>query len=125
MQNDPQDFIAFVIALLTLIVSREIASLIGPYFAFCVAAAAGAGLSLSWYDKPLTSFQACWYVFIRVLIALVLTVSLAEFLQVIMAWAKPRATLIPLAFLLGCVKDFETIKTWMDKKILKRANKIE
>lgn len=115
--NEPTDLVNLFIALFAILVSKELALLIGPYAAIVVLACAGAALSLSGTEKELNAWQATWYVSIRVLAAVVLTVSFAELLQNFAPWAKPRYTLIPVAFGIGWIRDFESVRTWFGSVI--------
>lgn len=117
MNTDPVDIITLLVALLALVTSREIAHTVSPYAAIMVLACAGAALSLSGNEKPMTTLQASVYVSVRVGVAIVLTVSIAEGLQLIAPWAKPRYTLIPLAFAIGWIRDYETVRTWFGDMI--------
>lgn len=117
MQNDPQDFITVLIAVLALITSKELAVLLGPYAGIAACSCAGAAISLSGNDKEMSNWQACMYVTLRVFIATVLTVGIAEFLQNIIPSIKPRYSLIPLAFGIGWIKDYDSVRAWVGNLI--------
>lgn len=106
---DPPDVVSLLVALVAFVVSKELAHLVGPYAAIVVLAAAGASLSLSGHDEEITGAHAFVYVAVRVLVAAVLTVSLAELLQLMVPWAKPRYTLVPLAFGIGWIRDYREV----------------
>jgi len=107
--NEPSDLLTLLVALIALITGREIAALIGPYAAIMILACAGAGVALSGVDKHMNNWEAMRYVSFRVLVAVCFTVGLAELVQQWFAWAKPRYTLMPLAFLIGWVRDYNAI----------------
>lgn len=109
--GDPPDVVSLLVALVALIASKELAHLVGPYAAIVVLAAAGASLSLSGHDEEITGAQAFIYVSVRVLVAASLTVALAELLQLAVPWAKPRYTLVPLAFGIGWIRDYREVGT--------------
>lgn len=121
--NDPQDLITVIVALLAMITGQELANLIGPYAGIAALATAGAAVSLSGNEQKMTNWQACGYVSIRVLAATVLTVGVAELLQMIAPWAKPRYSLIPLAFGIGWIRDYNTVRTFLGDLIGRIANK--
>lgn len=107
--NEPSDLLTLLVALIALITGREVAALIGPYAAIMVLACAGAGVALSGVDKHMTNWEAARYVSFRVLVAVCFTVAAAELVQQWFAWAKPRYTLMPLAFIIGWVRDYNAI----------------
>lgn len=129
MQSDPVDIVSLIVALLALIASKELASMIGPYAAILVLASAGASLSLSGTEREMEEWwEPVWYVFVRILLAVTLTVALAEVLQAIMpAWLsnamKPKLTLVPIAFCIGWIGDFRRVKEWFAAKIDKWVDK--
>lgn len=109
MNTEPSDLLTLLVALIAMITGREVAALIGPYAAIMVLACAGAGVALSGVDKQMNNLEAIRYVSFRVLVAVCFTVGLAELVQQWFAWAKPRYTLMPLAFLIGYVKDYNVV----------------
>ena len=123
MPPEPLDLVSLLIAILAFIVSKEIATAVGPYAAIVVLACAGAALSLSGIERQFNFPKAVWYVSIRILVAVVLTVSLAELLQHFAPWAKPRYTLIPLAFGIGWIRDYDSVRSWCRDLILRVINK--
>lgn len=120
--NGPQDFIGFVIAITAAYgptkwaISFEVSAVI-------VLALAGSGLALTSYEKAMTAFESCRYVAIRVLLAVTLTVSVAELLQAVMPWAKPRYTLLPIAFGIGMIKDYKSLMGWLGESIKNAVGK--
>lgn len=124
--DSPPDVVALLIALVALIASKEIAHLVGPYAAIIVLACAGAALALSGHEEEVKGWDAVIYVAVRVLVAVVLTVTLAELAQFAFAWAKPRYTLIPLAFGIGWIRDYDDVRTtvgrWISRAVEKRGN---
>lgn len=115
--GDPPDVVSLLIALVAIIASKEIAHLVGPYAAIVVLACAGASLSLSGSEEQFTGAKAIVYIGVRVLVAVVLTVTLAELLQVAMPWLKPRYTLVPLAFGIGWIRDYSAVREWIGRVI--------
>ena len=115
--NEPHDFIGFVIAIMAAITSKEIAHLVGPYAAVIVLAVAGSGLALSSNDKMMTAWESARYAAIRVLLAVTLTVSVAELLEAVMPWLKPRYTMLPIAFGIGMIKDYPALMKWIGESI--------
>lgn len=115
--QEPVDFIAFIIAILGMITSTQVAHLAGPYAAIMVLGATGAAISLSLHDAQMTTLQAVGYVSIRVVLAVVFTVSLAELLVMVADWAKPRYTIAPLALMIGYTRDFKKTFGFAEKRI--------
>lgn len=115
--NEPVDVVSLLIALIAVIASKEVAHLVGPYAALVVLACAGSALSLSGNEEELTAMHAFRYVAVRVLVAVVLTVAIAELLQNVVPWAKPRYTLIPVAFGIGWIKDYGEVRKWIGRLI--------
>ncbi len=110
--NDPMDFVAFVVAVLAMIASKEVAILVGPYAAIMVLACSGAALGLSLSDNDFSLRQAIFYVTLRVLLAIVLTIALAQLLESVASWAKPKYTVAPLAFVIGYIRDYRAVFNW-------------
>ena len=123
----PPDFIAFVVALLAFIVSGDLASLVGPYIAIVVIATAGATLSLSTNGsrKGMTLIEEGCYVAVRAFVAVVLTVALAKFLQKIAPWCEAQYTLIPVAFLIGWIQNYRTVKAWLLKMVYRKLFRLK
>lgn len=112
MKDNPMDLIALAVALFATLVNKEVAGLVGPYAAIAVLAIAGAMVSLSGGIKSLGAWEASKFFTGRVVIAVAVTVMLAELLQ----WALPdlptRKSIGPIAFILGWVKDYNAILQW-------------
>ena len=121
--NEPLDLVSLLIAMIAVIASKEIAFMVGPYAAIVVLAFSGAALSLSGTEEQMGYKSAIWYVSIRVLAAVVLTVAIAELLQQVIPWAKPRTTLIPLAFAIGWIKDYGSVRSFFGSVISRFAAK--
>ena len=117
VNNEPTDLITLLIALIAVLTGREIAQLVGPYAAIIVLACAGAGVALSKADHEMSNFQAGKYVSLRVLMAVCFTIAVAEFLQNYVPGIKPRYSLVPIAFLIGWVKDYNSIASWIGERI--------
>lgn len=116
MQNEPLDLIGLLIALLAFIVSKDVAAAVGPYAAIAILACAGAALSLSGTEESMTSklnWKSAWFVGIRVLIAIAITVSIAEVLEHIVPWLRPRYSVSPIAFAIGWIRDYNQVRSWM------------
>jgi hypothetical protein len=76
-----------MVALLAFITSRDVAIVAGPYAAIVILACAGAALSLSGAEERMSPFAGAWFIFVRVFIAVAITVALAEGMQ----WFFPQA----------------------------------
>jgi hypothetical protein len=74
-------------------------------------------VSLSGNDEPMTVPQALGYVLLRVLLATILTVGLAELLQHVIPAIKPRYSLIPVAFAVGWIRDYSSLRSWLGDTI--------
>lgn len=110
--QEPIDFVAFVVAVLAMIASKEVAALVGPYAAIMVLACSGAALGLSLSSEEFTARKAIFYVTLRVLLAVVLTIALAQALESVASWAKPKYTVAPLAFVIGYIRDYRAVFNW-------------
>lgn len=123
MRNDPLDIVSLAIALVALIASPQVAAMVGPYAAIALLAITGAGIALSGNNAEMTNWQACKYVSIRVLLALVLTVALAKFVQVFWPGLQPIFTLIPVAFGIGWIRDYNKVIEWFGSILKRKAEK--
>ena len=116
MQGHPEQFIQFAVLLLSYIVGRELAYLVGPYLAIAIAASAGAALALG--GSPAMRFrQVVFYVGLRIVMAMVLTVSIAELIYGWSSMSKIAALgLMPLiAFCIGVIRDYRAaFRTTLD-----------
>lgn len=113
----PKDPIEVIIALLGVITSLENAQLLGPYAAIIAAAGAGAYLSLTSNPRDMSTMRAIGYMLIRILLAVLITVPLARGLNSVAPWLLPNFSLIPLALVIGWIKDYESVKSWLAQKI--------
>lgn len=113
MQQSPLDLIGLVMFFFAMIVGKEIADATTPYVAIIMLSAGGAFLALYGGPDSTPPKQAILFVFLRVFLAFSITVSLAEVLQHFFAQARPRYTIIFIAFFIGWVKDFNVIRTWV------------
>ena len=112
MSNDPVDLIALLVTLFALIASKEIAAILGPYAGIFLLACAGAAVSLSGTKETYTGSRAVWYVTWRAGVAVVVTVAIAELLQLVLPQLKPRYTVAPIAFLIGWIRDYNLVVAW-------------
>lgn len=108
--GDPVDVITLFTVLLALVTSPDIAKLLAPYSGIVLAAVAGSGACLYEKREVMLALNALWYVAMRILLAVTLTVALAEGLQYIFQKAEPRLWVIPIAFLIGYVRDYEQVQ---------------
>lgn len=109
MQSDPSDIIGVVGAGLAVIFGQTIANLVGPYIAIVILAIAGSALALSEVEDEWGWFKACRYMVVRTIVAVALTVFLAETVNHFAPWLSPRVSLIPIAFCIGWVRDYERL----------------
>ena len=126
MQGEPLDLVALLIALLAFIVSKDVADAVGPYAAIAILACAGAALSLSGTEESMSSrlnWKSAWFVAIRVLLAVAITVSIAEVLEHIVPWLKPRYSVSPIAFAIGWVRDYNQVRSWIGGLLDRFASK--
>lgn len=121
--NEPADLITLLVTLLAIIAGKEIAAILGPYAAIFLGACAGAALSLSANETEMKPLPAVVFVSVRVLVAVVLTVFLAEFLQYFRPEWKARILVVPIAFVIGFIRDYESIRSWINRMVKKRAEK--
>lgn len=112
MNQNPIDLVGLLIALLAFAFSKDVAAIVGPYAAIVILASAGAALSLSGHEEHFAPFRAFIYVLIRILVAVTLTVALAELLQHFVPSFAPRFTLVPLAFGIGWIRDYDAVRQW-------------
>lgn len=111
--NEPLDLVGVLIAILAYLVSKDVASVVGPYAAIVILACTGAAFALSGSEEKMSNGRAVWFVAIRVLLAVALTVSIAELLQKFAPEMKPRYTLAPIAFGIGLIRDYEQVRSWV------------
>jgi len=111
--NNPADIIGFIVAIVTYIASKEIAEVVSPYIAIVVAATMAAGWALSRAGE-LTGYQSLKFIVLRVGTAILFAVTLANLIALVAPWAAPRWTMVPIAFIIGLVKDVEELKEYKD-----------
>ncbi|MGL4573324.1 MAG: hypothetical protein ACRCV9_00880 [Burkholderiaceae bacterium] len=111
--SSPPDLIGLLVLLFAAVASQEIANATAAYVAIMALATAGAMLALTGSEQKRTVAQNIGFVAVRVLVATVLTVSAAELAQHVAPWAKPRYTMIPIAFLIGWTADFNSVRSWI------------
>ncbi|MGL4834226.1 MAG: hypothetical protein ACRCXH_07440 [Shewanella sp.] len=119
MQGAPSNFVDLLSLLLALVISRELAYLLGPYVAIAVLAFGGAGIALR-RAEPRSAWRSVEFVGFRVLLAVGMTVALAELLQALIPWANPRITLIPLSFAIGYITDYRAAWLWLWDGVIAR-----
>ena len=110
MRETPEHFINFAVLVLTYVISRDLAYLLGPYVAIGIAASAGAALALG--SSPAMRWrQVVFYVGLRIAIAMALTVSIAELVHEAGGGSRFAVLgLMPLiAFCIGVVKDYRAL----------------
>jgi len=112
VSDQPLNFVDLLVAAIAIFAGREIAHLVGPYVAIICLAIGGASIALA-KSGELNAIQSLRYVSLRVLLAVGLTVGAAEILQELIPWAKPRYTLMPLAFAIGWCRDYGEAWTWL------------
>lgn len=105
------DAIGTIIYFLTYFTTKDFAHTAGPFVGIVIAAMAGAG----WYlSKPGTGslgvVKSCWMFFLRVAVAVALTSSLAELLQLALNSfgvnvQLPRSVVMPIAFVVAGFTD--------------------
>ncbi|MFA6168948.1 MAG: hypothetical protein WC700_20145 [Gemmatimonadaceae bacterium] len=87
-----------------------------------MSASAGSALSLSATEKVMQKWwQPMYYIALRVGVAVVLTVAIAELAHSQVPEMKPRTLLVPLAFGIGWMSDYNSVMRWIGaalKKVL-------
>ena len=106
MQSDPADLIGLVGAGLTFIFGQTIANLVGPYVAIIILAISGCALAISEVEDEWGWLRSMRYMVVRSVVAVALTVYLAEVANHFMPWLIPRYSLIPIAFCIGWIRDY-------------------
>lgn len=123
MQQEPLDLLAIIAVLLTFIVSKDVASALSPYAAIVMLSCAGACLALSGAEEKMSMWKAVFFVALRVILAVAITVSVAEILQNIIPWLKPRYSLSPIALGIGWIRDFNQVRDWLGRLADRLATK--
>lgn len=103
------DLIALVVALFATLVNERVASLVGPYAAIAVLACAGAIISISGNDKVMGTWASCKFFTGRVVVAVAVTVMLAQLLELAWPDLKPKYTVGPIALILGWIRDYNAV----------------
>jgi hypothetical protein len=111
MQPEPNDLIGLVIAIITYIGSKELAEIVGPYVAIIIAATMAAGWALSRAGE-LSRYQSFKFILLRAGTAVIFAVTLAQLLHMAAAWISVRWVMVPIAFLIGLVKDLDELKEY-------------
>ena len=109
--TDPSDLMGLIIAIITWVATKEIANMIGPHIAIGVAAIVAAGWSLSKAGE-LSGWQSCGFMLLRVATAIVFAVTLAQLIHLAAPWASPRVTAVPIAFIIGLIKDLDELREY-------------
>lgn len=112
MNKEPADFITFIVAIFSWFVGREVGGMLALYAAIVVISATGASFSLLILDEQKTGWQSLKYVFIRIMIAVTLTVSIAKLVNLAIPSATPNNTLIPICFCIGVIHDYKNVFAW-------------
>ncbi len=126
MNNEPIDIISAVVALFVLVTGQEVAKIVGPYAAIVIIASSGAALSLSGHKEKMTFSEGAWYVGTRIMVAVAVTAALAAGLEHVLGWAKAKYTVVPIAFVIGFIRDYEQVRSWgvamIDRFVKKRID---
>ena len=109
MRDQPEHFVQLLVLILTYVVSRDVAYLLGPYIAIGIASAAGAALALG-SNGRMSMRDVVFYVGLRIVIAMVLTVSIAEFINGSGGLSKMAVLgMMPvIAFGIGVIRDYRS-----------------
>lgn len=134
-QQNPLELVSLFVLIAATVFSRQVAEVVGPYMVIILAAVCGAGYALRRREKT-TRASAAWF-FLRVtLLAVLLTVGLAQLVQVYLLqdWQQ-RWLLVPIALALGLAGDdwpamaawaWQNRLGWLDSLIkLRNAGKKE
>jgi predicted ABC-type exoprotein transport system permease subunit len=112
-QPNPLDLVSLFVLIAAAVFSREVAAVVGPYMVIILAAICGAGYALRRREKT-TRASAAWF-FVRVtVLAVLLTVALAQVVQVYLLpdWQQ-RWLLVPIALAIGVAgDDWRAIALW-------------
>ncbi|MGL4573834.1 MAG: hypothetical protein ACRCV9_03495 [Burkholderiaceae bacterium] len=108
----PPDLIGLLVLLFAGVVSAEIAHATAAYIAVAMLAMAGAILALTGSERSYSTAGAIGFVLVRVLLACVITVSLAGIIEKITPDFQPRQTMIFIAFFIGWTPDLNKIRDW-------------
>jgi len=113
--TEPPDIVSVLLALFAgFFATQDMAQAIVPYMAIILAALAGAGISLSHGGgEKMPMLAGLWYVGVRVLLAVTITIWLADWLNSFVPTMQPRKTMVPIALLIGCVRDWESVRRFI------------
>lgn len=123
MNQQPLDIVGLLVSLLAFIVSKDVAIVVGPYAAIALLACAGAALALSGIEEKMGVIRASWFVSIRVLVAIAITISVAELIERWIPSLQPRYTLSPIALGIGWVRDYDQLRSALAGLIERFAGK--
>lgn len=123
MQSNPLDIVALLVALLAFSMSKDAAQIAGPYAAIAVMACAGAALSLSGVETDMSPLRGTWYIFVRVFLAIAVTVMFAQLIEKLLPYLQPRYTLAPIAFGIGWIRDYNSVRSWIGSLIQRYVSK--
>lgn len=111
MNQQPLDIVGVIVALLAFIVSKDLAIVLGPYAAIAILACAGSVLALSGTEEKVGILGATLFVTVRILVAVAITVSVAEMVERWLPALQPRYTLSPIAFGIGWIRDYNQVRS--------------
>ena len=123
MNQQPLDIVGIIMVLLAFIVSKDVAMAVSPYAAIVVLACAGSVLALSGAEQKVGTLGAIWFVAGRILVAVAITISLAELFQRWVPDLQPRYTLAPIAFGIGWIRDYNQVRATIGGLLARILNK--
>lgn len=109
MNPEPPDLIGLVVALLTLIGSKGLADMLGPYVAIIVAASVAAAWALSGVEEEMGGWKSLRFFLIRILTAVIFTVSISMQLHHL-STLPMQLLLVPVAFAIGLIKNVTDLR---------------
>lgn len=114
MSHEPLDVVAALILILTIVTSKDVAVVLGPYAAIVVAASAGSAISLYITNRDMQRWwQPTFYVLSRILIATVFTVAIAKLLHGHWPGSEISLLVIVVAASFGLVWDYGACLRWI------------
>lgn len=111
--SEPLDLTGLVAAIITFFASKEVAEIASPYIAIIIASVMAAGWALS-KTGEMNVYSTFRFILLRVGTAIIFSVTVAELIHLAAAWAQPRYTMVPIAFLIALVRDFDELKEYKD-----------
>ena len=130
MQPSPPDLTSLVVALLTLISSKEIAALVGPYVAIVLASSIAAGWALSGVEEELNWKKSARFFLLRILTAVIFTVTIANLIHNAFGSIPISILLIVIAATIGSIESVADLRAkinagwdWMLKVLPSARNK--